>query len=70
MKPQHINPEEAVLVHKEVRAKRSIGVHWATFMLSFEHYLEPPARLSKALKEHNLSDEDFFVTKLGETVSV
>ena len=31
MKPQHINPEEAVIIHKEVKSKRSVGIHWGTF---------------------------------------
>ena len=36
MKPQHINPEDAVLVHQEVKAKKSLGIHWGTFNLSYE----------------------------------
>ena len=31
---QHIDPEEAVKVHQEVRAKQSLGIHWATFQLA------------------------------------
>ena len=36
MKCQHINPEDAVLVHQEVKAKKSLGIHWGTFNLSYE----------------------------------
>lgn len=31
MKPQYINPKEAVLVHTEVGSKCSVGIHWGTF---------------------------------------
>jgi N-acyl-phosphatidylethanolamine-hydrolysing phospholipase D len=31
MKSQHIDPAEAVQIHKLVRANKSIGVHWGTY---------------------------------------
>lgn len=31
MKAQHIDPAEAVQIHKKVRAKQSIGIHWGTY---------------------------------------
>ncbi len=33
MRPQHIDPQAAVQVHRDIRARRSIGIHWATFLL-------------------------------------
>ena len=70
MKPQHVNPEEAVLVHRDVKAKKSLGIHWGTFALAFEHYLEPPQRLKAALQANGIPEEDFFVTRHGETVVI
>jgi hypothetical protein len=34
MQPQHTNPSDAVLIHQEVRSKKSIGVHCCTFNLT------------------------------------
>lgn len=34
MGPQHIGPEEAVQIHKEVRSRKSVGVHCCTFFLT------------------------------------
>jgi L-ascorbate metabolism protein UlaG (beta-lactamase superfamily) len=33
MKFNHANPDEAVQIHKDVRSKRSLGIHWGTFKL-------------------------------------
>jgi L-ascorbate metabolism protein UlaG (beta-lactamase superfamily) len=30
MHPQHIDPEEAVKIHKLVKSKKSIAIHWGT----------------------------------------
>jgi hypothetical protein len=34
MKPQHTNPEDAVQIHRDVRSKRSMGIHCCTFFLT------------------------------------
>lgn len=31
MHPQHVSPEESVEIHKEIRSKFTLGVHWGTF---------------------------------------
>ena len=31
MQSQHVGPEEALQIHRLIRAKKSIGVHWGTF---------------------------------------
>lgn len=28
MRPQHINPEEAVMIHEDIKSKLSMGIHW------------------------------------------
>jgi len=31
MEYQHVNPEQAVCIHEDVKSKCSIGIHWGTF---------------------------------------
>lgn len=68
MKRYHMNPEEAVQVHVDVGARRSVAIHWGTFMLTDEPLDEPPKRLGKAREEKGLTREEFFVLKHGETI--
>ena len=70
MRPHHISPEEAVQVHLDVRCRKSVAIHWGTFILSDEPLDEPPKRLEKARKEKGLSDEEFVVLKHGETIII
>jgi N-acyl-phosphatidylethanolamine-hydrolysing phospholipase D len=67
MKGQHVNPAEAVQIHRDVGAKRSMGVHWGTFNLTDEALDEPPRALAKARREQGLADSDFVVLALGQT---
>ncbi len=67
MTEQHVNAQEAVKVHRDVNAKRSLGVHWGTFELTDEALDEPPRSLAAARAADGLGEEDFFVLAIGET---
>ncbi len=67
MKEQHLNPAESVQVHRDVGAKRRIGVHWGTFNLTDEPLDQPPRDLAAAREAASLKPEDFFVLAVGET---
>ncbi|XP_021240199.1 N-acyl-phosphatidylethanolamine-hydrolyzing phospholipase D isoform X1 [Numida meleagris] len=67
MKYQHVDPEEAVRIHIDVQAKKSVAVHWGTFALANEYYLDPPVKLNEALERYGLKKEDFFVLNHGES---
>ena len=67
MKPQHVDPKEAVQIHLDVAARQSIGVHWGTFQLTDESLDEPPRALAAACREGGLADDAFTVMAIGET---
>lgn len=67
MADQHVNVDEAVKIHHDVGARRSLGVHWGTFALTDEPLDEPPRQLVHARREAGLSEEEFFVLAVGET---
>lgn len=36
MKFQHVDPQDAVVMHKDLKAKNSVAIHWGTFALAHE----------------------------------
>ncbi|MBU43694.1 MAG: hypothetical protein CMN76_10770 [Spirochaetaceae bacterium] len=50
----HLNPEEALQAHQDVRAKKFIPVHWGTFNLAFHGWTEPAERTLKAAREKGI----------------
>ena len=65
MKDNHIDPAEAIQIHREIGAKKSIGMHWGTFVLTDEHVLEPPQRLLDELLKQGMDPEQFSVVQHG-----
>jgi N-acyl-phosphatidylethanolamine-hydrolysing phospholipase D len=70
MHAQHIDPAEAVQVHRDLGTKRSVGIHWGTFSLADEALDQPPVDLMEARRAAGLDDDDFLVLKIGETLSL
>jgi N-acyl-phosphatidylethanolamine-hydrolysing phospholipase D len=67
MADQHVNPEEAVQIHKDVKSKWSLGIHWGTFELTDEALDQPLVDLPKALAKAAVPATDFVMFKHGET---
>jgi N-acyl-phosphatidylethanolamine-hydrolysing phospholipase D len=67
MQTSHVNPAEAVQIHIDLGAKRSVGVHWGTFPLTDEALDDPPQQLATARTSRNLDEDKFFVMAVGET---
>jgi len=68
MRPQHLNPAEAVRAHRDLGARRSFGIHWGTFEdLTDEPLDQPPRDLARARQAAGLSEQEFFLLRHGET---
>jgi N-acyl-phosphatidylethanolamine-hydrolysing phospholipase D len=67
MADQHVNVHEAMKIHRDLGAKRSLGVHWGTFELTDEALDEPPKALAAIRATQGVVDDEFFVLAIGET---
>jgi N-acyl-phosphatidylethanolamine-hydrolysing phospholipase D len=67
MSAQHVDPAEAVRIHGDLGAERSIGIHWGTFQLTDEPLDEPPQALGRAARAAGLADDAFTVLAVGAT---
>lgn len=63
----HVDPHDAVVIHREVGAKKSVGMHWGVFKLTWESLQEPPQLLTKELVAAGISAKEFSAMQLGET---
>jgi L-ascorbate metabolism protein UlaG (beta-lactamase superfamily) len=68
MAKHHVNPAESVQIHRDIGSKKSVAIHWGTFMLTDEPLDEPPKKLDAALQENQIPTEDFLVLKHGQTI--
>ncbi len=68
MKNQHVSPEEALKIHKDAQCKKSVGIHWGTFILTDERLDEPPKQIRKLGPKMGVSNSEFLVLKHGETI--
>ncbi|HEX2547216.1 MAG TPA: MBL fold metallo-hydrolase, partial [Ramlibacter sp.] len=67
MKEQHMNPPEALRAHKDLAARRSLGIHWGTFELTDEPLDQPPRDLAAARQAEAVGEQAFFLLPVGGT---
>ncbi len=68
MGPQHVDPQQAVQIFKDIHAKKAIGIHWGTFELADEALDEPPKKLAEATRAAGLPDAAFTVLHHGQMI--
>lgn len=72
---QHSSPNDSIAIHKDVRSKKSIGMHYGTIRGgvsgNYEPVTEPAQRFKKAAEAEGLRwGEDVGLCDIGETVVV
>jgi N-acyl-phosphatidylethanolamine-hydrolysing phospholipase D len=67
MKEQHVDLAEAVQIHLDLGAKRSVGVHWGTFQLADDPLDQPLHDLGGACRAKGVAEESFFLLPVGGT---
>ncbi|MFO0669089.1 MAG: MBL fold metallo-hydrolase [Polyangiaceae bacterium] len=70
MRPQHIDPIEAVAAHRALGAARSVGIHWGTFDLADEGMDEPAEDLARASAAAGLAPGAFITLENGGSAFV
>jgi L-ascorbate metabolism protein UlaG (beta-lactamase superfamily) len=67
MRQQHVNPQEAVRAHLDLRPRRSLGMHFGTFQLTDEAIDAPLLALQQARDAAGIAPHEFDVPQFGET---
>lgn len=68
MQPQHVDPEEAVRIHRDVRSRRSMAIHLGTFPLTDEAMDEPVELLVKEASAAGLAPDEFVTLRHGGSI--
>ncbi len=70
MRSHHMNPDEAAQVHLDLRSKKSVAIHWGTFILTDEPLDEPPKKLKAALERLRIPQDEFVLLQHGESIII
>lgn len=65
MKGSHVNPAEAVMIHRDVQAAYAVAIHFGTFQLTDEAIDAPVQDLAAALKAAGLDPATFRALRPG-----
>ena len=68
MRPQHMDPEDAVRAFGALGARRFVAMHWGTFKLTDEDLREPPQLLAEAWRRQDLPQRRLAVPAIGESL--
>ncbi|CAL1537625.1 unnamed protein product [Lymnaea stagnalis] len=70
MSNMHVDPEHAVCIHEDLRSQASIGIHWGTFSIASEPFMEPKELLAAEVQRRNMKPSSFFTVNHGEITIV
>jgi L-ascorbate metabolism protein UlaG (beta-lactamase superfamily) len=67
MAAQHVDPDEAIRIMRDLDARAAVAMHWGTFKLTDEPREDPVTRLSHGLAAQGIEPDRFLALKPGET---
>jgi N-acyl-phosphatidylethanolamine-hydrolysing phospholipase D len=70
MRAQHVDPTDAIQLHRDIGARQSIGMHWGTFPLSAEPIMEPALLIRQAQQEGLIAEDEFFTLPIGGSYEI
>jgi L-ascorbate metabolism protein UlaG (beta-lactamase superfamily) len=70
MRPQHMNPEDAVRAFLDLGARRLLAMHWGTFKLTDEPLDEPPRRLREEWDRRGLPADALHIPAIGQSLEL
>ena len=70
MKNFHVNPSESISIHKDVKSKKSIGMHFGTFVLTTEPVMEPVKKIKHLIAEDKSFEGEFLIPRQGIFYSI
>ena len=70
MKDFHVNPEESIFIHNDTKSKKSIGMHFGTFVLTTEPILEPVQKIKNIITNDENFKGEFIIPKSGVIYSL
>jgi L-ascorbate metabolism protein UlaG (beta-lactamase superfamily) len=65
----HFTPEDAIQASEDLGCQTLIPWGWGTWVMSFEHILEPPRRLQFAFDKMQPENMELRILKMGETLT-
>ncbi len=70
MKDFHVNPEESILIHKDTKSKKIIGINLCKFVLKTEPILEPIEKIKNIIKNDENFKGEFMIPESGVIYSL
>lgn len=70
MHASHANPEEGARIARDVRARKTFGMHWGAIVLSNEPPFEPPVRFRTAALQEGFTEDAIWKLAVGESRSI